>query len=187
MTRALQPATGDLARLPILRLSPHRMLPLVLMMLVLLPAGGARAMAVGDFAPDFTQADLAGRPVELSGLRGRLVLLNFWATWCAPCREEMPAFSRWQRSYRARGLSVIGISMDDDAAPVRRFLAQRPVAYPVVIGDAELGERFGGVLGLPLSYLIDPQGRVVARYQGEVDLAAMEAKLRQLLPAIPAR
>jgi thiol-disulfide isomerase/thioredoxin len=148
----------------------------------LLAASGAQAMAVGDVAPAFARDDLSGKPVDLPSLRGKLVLLNFWATWCAPCREEMPAFSQWQRRYRAQGLRVVGISMDDDAASVRAFLAKRPVAYPVVMGDAALGERFGGVLGLPLSYLVDAQGRVVARYQGEADLAAMEAKLKELLP-----
>lgn len=142
----------------------------------------ARAMAVGELAPDFAQDDLSGQPVSLSRLRGKLVLVNFWATWCAPCREEMPAFSAWQRKYRARGLRIVGISMDDEAPAVRKFLAGRPVSYPVVIGDSALGERFGGVLGLPLSYLIDAQGRVVARYQGEANLAAVESKIKELLP-----
>ena len=133
-------------------------------------------------APDFTRSDLAGRQVHLADYRGKLVLLNFWATWCAPCRKEMPLFSEWQRDYRAQGLQIIGISMDDDIASVKQLLAQRPVRYPIVMGDARLGERFGGVLGLPLSFLIDAQGRIVARYQGEGDLADMEAKLKQLLP-----
>ena len=133
-------------------------------------------------APDFTRSDLTGRQVHLADYRGKLVLLNFWATWCAPCRKEMPLFSEWQRDYRAQGLQIIGISMDDDIASVKQLLAQRPVRYPIVMGDARLGERFGGVLGLPLSFLIDAQGRIVARYQGEGDLADMEAKLKQLLP-----
>ncbi len=148
----------------------------------MLLCGATTAIKVGDVAPDFTRADLAGRQVHLAGYRGKLVLLNFWATWCAPCRKEMPQFSEWQRDYRAQGLQIIGISMDDDIAPVKQLLAQHPVRYPIVMGDAKLGERFGGVLGLPLSFLIDAQGRIVARYQGEGDLADMEAKLKELLP-----
>jgi len=151
-------------------------------LLCLLPFGPASAMAVGDLAPDFTGTSLDGSPVSLSSLRGKLVLLNFWATWCAPCREELPAFSKWQHVYGTRGLQVLGVSMDDEVAAVRHFLATRPVAYPVVMGDAQLGERFGGVLGLPLSYLISADGRVVARYQGEARLPAMEAQIRSHLP-----
>ncbi len=148
----------------------------------MLLCGATSAVEVGDVAPDFTRDDLAGGQVHLADYRGKLVLLNFWATWCAPCRKEMPLFSEWQRDYRAQGLQIIGISMDDDIASVKQLLAQRPVRYPIVMGDAKLGERFGGVLGLPLSFLIDAQGRIVARYQGESDLANMEAKLKQLLP-----
>jgi peroxiredoxin len=154
-------------------------------LLCLLPFGPAGATAVGDLAPDFARTSLDGRQASLSSLRGRLVLLNFWATWCAPCREELPAFSKWQHAYGARGLQVLGVSMDDEAEPVRHFLAARPVAYPVVMGDAQLGERFGGVLGLPLSYLIAADGRVVARFQGEANLPAMEAMIRKSLPRQP--
>lgn len=161
--------------------------PLVIAAALLsLLSGAADAMKVGDVAPDFTRADVDGKQVQLSKHRGQLVLLNFWASWCEPCREEMPAFSKWQRELGARGLQVIGVSMDDDADEVKRFLAAYPVAYPIVMGDAKFAEHFGGVLGLPLSYLIDAQGRVVARYQGEVDLPKLEAKVRELLPR-PAR
>ncbi len=148
---------------------------------LLLLCGAATAMNVGDAAPDFSRPDLAGRPLQLADYRGKLVLLNFWASWCAPCLEEMPRFSRWQRQYGARGLQVIGVSMDDDAAAVRQHLARHPVAYPAIIGDAKLGAAFGGVMGLPLTYLIDRQGRIAARYQGENDLAAIEAQIRALL------
>jgi cytochrome c biogenesis protein CcmG/thiol:disulfide interchange protein DsbE len=141
----------------------------------------ADAMGIGDVAPDFSRVDVYGKQVKLSELRGGLVLLNFWATWCAPCREEMPEFSRWQRAYGAKGLRIIGVSMDDDVESVRQVLAGRPVSYPIVMGDARFGESFGGVLGLPLSYLIDAHGRVVARYQGEIDLPRMEARLRELI------
>jgi cytochrome c biogenesis protein CcmG/thiol:disulfide interchange protein DsbE len=149
--------------------------------LLLLPGAAAAAMGIGDVAPDLVRTDLSGKPFALAGLRGKVVLLNFWATWCAPCREEMPVFSRWQLSYGPRGLSVVGVSMDDDVGAVRQMLAQRPVSYRLVMGDAILAERFGGVLGLPLSYLLDAQGRVVARYQGEVNLPEIEKKIRELL------
>lgn len=143
--------------------------------------GAAASKAVGDMAPDFSRPDLAGKPVHLTDYHGKLVLLNFWASWCGPCLEEMPKFSGWQRVYGAQGLQVIGVSMDDDSASARRLIARHPTAYPILIGDPELGESFGGVLGLPLTYLIDPKGRIVARYQGNGDLAKMEAKIKALL------
>lgn len=153
--------------------------------LLLLLSGTAGAMKLGDAAPDFTRTDLGGKQVQLSKYRGQIVLLNFWASWCAPCREEMPLFSKWQREFGAHRLRVVGISMDDDVREVQRFLAAYPVTYPIVMGDAKFAEQFGGVLGLPLSYLVDAQGRVVARYQGEVDLPKLETKLRELLARTP--
>ena len=148
---------------------------------LLLLAGGARAKGPGDAAPDFTRTDFSGTPVRLADYRGKLVLLNFWASWCGPCLEEMPRLSAWQRAYAAAGLRVIGVSMDDAAGPAKRLLARQPVDYPVVLGDAKLGETYGGVLGLPLTFLIDRRGHIVARYQGEADLAQMEAKIKSLL------
>jgi len=154
---------------------------LVLAALAGLFSDHASAMKLGDVAPDFTRADQGDKDVQLSRYRGKLVLLNFWASWCPPCREEMPVFSRWQKTLQPAGLQVIGVSMDDDRSEVKRFLSQYPVSYPIVMGDARFAEQFGGVLGLPLTYLIDAQGRVVARYQGEADLAKMEAKVKEML------
>ena len=158
----------------------HRSLIAVAALSILL-SSPALATKVGEVAPDFTRKDFASRQLTLSDHRGKLVLLNFWATWCPPCREEMPLFSRWQREFKGKGLQVIGVSMDDDATSVTDFIAKYPVTYPIVMGDVKLAETFGGVLGLPLSYLIDAQGRVVARYQGEADLAKMEAKIKEVL------
>ena len=143
--------------------------------------GAASAMKVGEPVPDFSRADLAGKQIVLADYRGKVVVLNFWATWCPPCREEMPVFSQWQRDFQGKGLQVIGISMDDDVTDVKKFLSQFPVSYPIVMGDAKFAERFGGVLGLPLTYVIGRQGQVVARYQGETDLAKLQVKVNELL------
>jgi peroxiredoxin len=139
------------------------------------------AVDVGDLAPAFTRPNLTGQPQRLADFRGKLVLLNFWATWCGPCRKEMPLFSTWQGAYGPKGLQIIGVSMDEETTEVHEFITRRPVSYPILLGDAKLGDEFGGVLALPLTFLIDAQGRVVARYQGESDLAKMEAKIKETL------
>jgi thiol-disulfide isomerase/thioredoxin len=135
-----------------------------------------------SLAPDFIRSDLTGRPLSLRSYRGKLVLLNFWATWCGPCLTEIPRFVTWQQAYGGAGLQIVGVSMDDHAAPVRRLYEKYHLNYPVVVGDAELGEQFGGVLGLPLSYLIAPDGHVLARYQGELNLEKVETQIKSLLP-----
>ena len=140
------------------------------------PAGRLRGIA-----PDFTRTDLSGRPLRLEQFRGRVVLLNFWATWCGPCIEEIPIFSRWQLQYGAAGLQILGVSMDDDDTAVKRFLAKHAVPYPILMGDAKLGESFGGVYGLPQSILIDAQGRIVFRNVGELDLEALRSKIQALI------
>jgi cytochrome c biogenesis protein CcmG/thiol:disulfide interchange protein DsbE len=132
-------------------------------------------------APDFTRTDLTGKALSLKSYRGKLVLLNFWATWCGPCLTEIPTFATWQNTYGAAGLQIVGVSMDDDSAPVKRAYEKYHLNYPVAMGDARLGESFGGVLGLPLSYLIDADGRIVDRYQGELDLPRLESKIKSLL------
>jgi cytochrome c biogenesis protein CcmG, thiol:disulfide interchange protein DsbE len=133
-------------------------------------------------APDFTRMDLKGNALTLRSYRGKLVLLSFWATWCGPCLAEMPIFVAWQNAYGAAGLQIVGVSMDDDPIPVKRAYEKYHLNYPVVMGDARLGQRFGGVFGLPLSYLIDPDGHVVGRYQGEPDLKQLESQIKSLLP-----
>ena len=131
-------------------------------------------------APDFSRADLERREVRLEAYRGKVVLLNFWATWCEPCIAEVPRFAEWQRKYAGR-LQVVGVSMDDDAAPVRAAYRKYGLNYPVVMGDEKLGELYGGVLGLPMTFLIDGNGRIRFRHEGAIDLAVIEKEIRGLL------
>jgi peroxiredoxin len=132
-------------------------------------------------APEFSRITLNGGRVDLASLRGKVVLLDFWATWCASCQVEMPTFVQWQRQYGPQGLQVIGISMDDDPALARKLSAKLKLNYPVAMGDEKLGELYGGVLGLPLTYLIDRHGKVRAKFQGETDLKTIEKQLKALL------
>jgi cytochrome c biogenesis protein CcmG, thiol:disulfide interchange protein DsbE len=162
---------------------------LVALLAMLCAVSVARAQSTGTAAPrsapDFTRTDLSGTSIGLRSYRGKLVLLNFWATWCAPCLSEIPRFAEWQRRYGPAGLQILGVSMDEDPAPVRAAYQKFQLNYPVVMGDAQLGELFGGVLGLPFTYLIDPRGRIVDRFEGEPDLKRMEARIQGLLPHAP--
>jgi len=144
-------------------------------------AAPGKSALIGKPAPPFTRTNLDSHPVDLATLRGRVVLLNFWATWCAGCKVEMPRFVQWQDRYGADGLSIVGVSMDDDSQPVKVFLRKRPVNYPVVMGDERLGLAYGGVLGLPVTYLIDRNGVIRARYQGAAHLDVMETAIHKLL------
>jgi cytochrome c biogenesis protein CcmG, thiol:disulfide interchange protein DsbE len=132
-------------------------------------------------APAFVRVDLAGRRVGLEQYRGKVVLLNFWATWCGPCQVELPRFAAWQKTYGARGFQVLAVSMDDSEAPVRRTVRRLHLDFPVVMGDANLGEEYGGVLGLPITFLIDRDGRIVKRIKGGSDLKELEDSVKSVL------
>ena len=139
--------------------------------------------AVYSPAPNFSRADLDQRNVDLTAYRGKVVVLNFWATWCAPCLAEMPRFVEWQRKYGGRGLQVIGISMDDEAPPVRAAFQKYRLNFPVVMGDEKLGEMYGGILGLPIIFLIDKNGKIRFKHQGATDLNIIDSEIQTLLTA----
>ena len=162
---------------------PRRWSLACLLVCVCLAANAAHAAdsLLHKNAPEFVLTDLNGKRVDLHAYRGKVVLLNFWATWCAPCQLEMPRFVAWQKQYGPRGLRVIGISMDDDPELARKLYRKLRLNYPVMIGNEKVGELYGRVLGLPVTFLIDSRGEVRAKFQGETDLNAMEEQLKALL------
>ena len=132
-------------------------------------------------APDFTLPQLDGQQLQLSSYRGKVVLLDFWATWCVPCRAEIPQFIELQKKYGDRGLQIIGVSMDDGPEPVRTFYEQFHMNYPVVMGTAKTGEQYGGVLGLPIAFVISRDGLIHSKKIGAADMAALEREIQKLL------
>ena len=134
-------------------------------------------------APEFSLSTLTGEKLNLSDYRGKVVLLDFWATWCEPCREEIPHFVELQNRYRDQGLQIIGVSMDDTPEPVRDFYRQLKMNYPVVMGGAKTGELFGGVLGLPIAFLIGRDGRIYSKHIGATDLAVFDREISARLQA----
>ena len=140
-----------------------------------------KATASGNLAPDFTITDIEGKKLALSDYRGKVVLLDFWATWCTPCREEIPHFVEMQQKYGPKGFQVVGISMDDDAKPVKAFYQEYKMNYPVAVGDDKLAESFGGVLGLPVNFIIDSDGRIVRKFVGATEVSTFDKEVEALL------
>jgi len=148
-------------------------------------AGVARINTVGkngSVAPDFELKSLDGQQVRLSDFRGKAVLLNFWATWCAPCKIEMPWFVDLQKQYASQGLQVIGVAMDDSGEEtISKFVQQMGVNYPVLIGKEAVGDAYGGVEFLPTTFIIDRQGKVVDRVFGLVGRSEFEDDIKKAL------
>jgi thiol-disulfide isomerase/thioredoxin len=139
--------------------------------------------ATHPVAPDFSVTAIDGHKLALSDYGGKIVLLDFWATWCAPCRDEIPRFVQLQDKYGADGLQIIGISMDDSAEPVRQFSRDFHINYPVALGGAKLGELYGGVFGLPIAFLIDRNGRILSKHIGATDPAIFDTEIAAALQA----
>lgn len=142
---------------------------------------GAPASQVHRAAPNFSRMDLSRNKIELTSYRGKVVLLNFWATWCGPCLIEMPTFIEWQRQYGSAKFQVIGVSMDDAVPEVVETVSKLRPNYPILMGDEHLGEAYGGVLGLPVTFVIDRRGTIYARYVGATDLARIKGDIENLL------
>jgi thiol-disulfide isomerase/thioredoxin len=118
-------------------------------------------------APDFTLESLDGRSVRLSDLRGKAVLLNFWATWCTPCKIEMPWFIELQNQYGAQGLQIVGVAMDDASKEdIAKFAKDMGVNYPILIGKEAVGDQYGGVPALPETFFIGRDGKIVDKILG---------------------
>ena len=133
-------------------------------------------------APAFTLKDSNGTSVKLSDYLGKVVLLNFWATWCGPCKVEIPWFIEFEQKHKDSGFAVVGISMDEDGwETVKPYIEARRVNYRILLGDDATAQSFGGVESLPTTFLIDRQGRVASVHIGLVSKSSYQNEIIQLL------
>ena len=135
-----------------------------------------------DAAREFSVRTLDGRTLRLAELRGRPVILDFWATWCAPCRASMPVLSAMQTRFGSRGLVVVGLSVDDqEPQVVRRFAERLRIRFPVAMADERMLDDYGPIRSIPTTIFIDRHGRIVRRVVGYVDDETLEGFIREIL------
>jgi DsbE subfamily thiol:disulfide oxidoreductase len=133
-------------------------------------------------APTWKLQSLDGKSVRFDDFKGKVVILDFWATWCGPCREEIPGLIDLQKKYEKQGLAVVGISLDDgDAEVVKAFVRKLGMNYPVLLGDDKVQQAFGGIDAIPATFVIDRHGHIVKKYVGLVEKKQLEAVIKPLL------
>ncbi len=156
-----------------------------------LPGGRARTATVsaaGHQAPDFVLTDLQGHTLKLSDLRGKAVVLNFWATWCPPCKQEIPWFVDLQKRYGPQGLQIIGVNMDDGGQQdVEKFVAENSINYPILLGQEKVAEAYGGIDYLPTTFYIDRNGVVIDRVFGQPGRDEIEHNIQRAIASTAPR
>lgn len=149
----------------------------VILVLLLAAAAGAVPPApwesdeiIGKTAPDFTLKTIDGKDFSLSTLKGKTVLINFWATWCSPCVDELPSMNKLYLKYKQNGFEVVAVGLDSSPAKVKKFVAKNPLDFIVLLDpDKRVAKKLYKVIAQPTSYLINSEGKVIRRYFGEVD------------------
>ena len=144
-------------------------------------------LTTATLAPDFSLESIDGKSMKLSDLRGRAVLLNFWATWCSPCKIEMPWFVELQKQYGAQGLQIVGVAMDDASKEdIAKFAKDMDVNYPILIGKESVGDQYGGVPALPETFVIGRDGKFVDKIIGLKGKSEIEDDIKKALHTQPA-
>jgi cytochrome c biogenesis protein CcmG/thiol:disulfide interchange protein DsbE len=139
-------------------------------------------------APDFMLKDSNAQNVRLSAYKGKVVLVNFWETWCAPCRIEIPWFIEFERQYKDRGFAILGVALDSDGwSVVRPYMQEKRINYRIVLGNDQVAQLYGGVEALPTTFVVDRIGRIAATHVGLIGKKEYESQIEQLLGSEPTR
>ncbi len=135
-------------------------------------------------APSFNLTDATGKAVKLSDFKGKVVLLNFWATWCGPCKVEIPWFIEFQQTYKDRDFVVLGVSFDDDGwKSVKPYIEEKKINYRIMIGDDLTAQHYGGVESLPTTFVVDKAGRIASIHVGLISKSEYKNEIETLLAA----
>lgn len=146
------------------------------------PTGDLKSQSQRKPAPNFSLKDADGNAVSLSDYRGKVVLVNFWATWCGPCEAEIPWFIEFEKKYKDQGFAVLGVSMDDDGwKSVRPYVASHKINYRIMIGSEVVSQQFGEIESLPTSFVLDREGRIASNHVGLVDKVDYQNEIVKLL------
>jgi peroxiredoxin len=137
----------------------------------------------GKPAPAFTLQDLNGKNVSLSDFRGKVLIIDFWATWCPPCIKEIPDFIELYEQYKDKGFEMVGISLDQAGISVVKSFAQKfKINYPILMTDGKIDKTYGGITNIPTTFVIDPAGNIRKKYVGLIEKDVFEADIKKLLP-----
>ena len=132
-------------------------------------------------AANFILPDLDGNLIRFSDLKGKVIILDFWATWCPPCRDELPHFKSLYQQYQGQGLEIVGIALDQGGVRVvKPFIEDNEITYTILISNQEVTEAYGGIRGIPTTFIIDRQGRIIEKYVGYRDKEVFESAIKQL-------
>jgi peroxiredoxin len=154
----------------------------LLFALALLLSAASLQAQVGKQAPAFSLKDKDGNTWSAEGLKGKVIVLNFWATWCPPCRAEIPAFKTVYDKYREKGVEILGVSLDHKGWDViRPFLKQHEINYPVVLGGAEIARDYGNIRSIPTTVIIDREGKVIDSHVGAMSEEQLVKLFEKLL------
>jgi cytochrome c biogenesis protein CcmG/thiol:disulfide interchange protein DsbE len=133
-------------------------------------------------APDFSLATTDGKTLKLSSYRGKVVIVDFWATWCPPCLKGIPDLIELKKKYGKKGLEVIGVSVDTESKDkVVPFIKEKGINYPVVYGDMNVYQQYGGIRSIPTTFVIDKNGKIIANYEGLMPIDTYETYIKKLL------
>jgi thiol-disulfide isomerase/thioredoxin len=145
-------------------------------------AAGASRAADAKAAPEWSLKDVNGKAVKSSDFAGKVVVLDFWATWCPPCKQEIPGFIDLQKKYGEKGLVILGVSLDEGGPEVvKPFIKEFGINYPIVMGDEKIVSAFGGIEGIPTTFIINRKGEIVAKHVGFRPTEAFEKEITPLL------
>jgi peroxiredoxin len=152
------------------------------LLLLVLQGVSARAQEQLERAPTFSLKTHDGKTVDLGKMKGKVVVLNFWATWCGPCRQEIPGFAEVYKRLHRKGVEIIGISLDEGGWDVvQPYVTKANIPYPVVIGDQTLTDAYGGINAIPTTFIINKQGKIVEKHVGYLSKDELEKQITAVL------